>query len=82
MTSLKILDFSIDSTGIINNSQCSPETLTSYSTYSIKECTTINCTTVQCTTVDCTTIKCTTINCTTINCTTSNCTYDESTRDA
>lgn len=64
--SIKILEFSIDTSGIsIFNSNCRVVEQ-KQQTYTISNCTTVQCTTVQCTTVQCTTIKCTTIDCITV----------------
>lgn len=75
-SSIKILDFDIDSSGINLFTTNCKVVESKQQTYTIGNCTTVDCTTVQCTTVQCTTVKCTTINCTTVNCTTvtySNC---------
>lgn len=75
MTTLKIINFSLDASGFLKNSQCAPNTGTNYSTFSIKDCTTIQCTTVDCTTINCTTVDCTTVDCTTIRCNQTKCSH-------
>ena len=59
----KMLDFTIDTTGVgMFVSNCAPVE-SKKSTYSIGKCTTINCNTIDCTTVNCTTIKCNSLQC-------------------
>lgn len=65
----KILDFTINTTGVnMFVSNCSIVE-SKKSTYSVGNCTTVNCTTVQCTTVNCTTVDCNTVKC-------RDCSYD------
>ena len=59
MATLKILNFNLDISGILKNSQCSPSTPEGYSTFNITNCTTIACNTIDCNTIDCTNIQCT-----------------------
>lgn len=79
----KILDFTIDTTGVnLFVTNCRPVE-SKQSTYSIGNCTTVNCTTIQCTTVDCTTVDCTTIRCNTVQCSANcNCRHSDCNSDS